>query len=215
MQIETVGILIDMYPFSERDMIARIFTKDAGVLVGLLRGAAIAKKNKPLIGQMGCVSWNARLESQLGTFHWEAEKNLSVPLMLDNQLLKFMNAAFALIAVLIPERESYEFLYDKTVQLLNDLSTSDLPNDVYLIWEINLLSALGYALDLSKCSGCKRTDNLCYISPKTGRAVCYDCGKPYQNKLYRLPVSLTVTGHFISNICSIQSVEVPLPRKIL
>ena len=107
MQIETDGILINMRPFSERDCIAHIFTPDNGVLVGMLRGAAIAKKNKPLIGQVGRISWVARLDSQLGVFHWEPEKNLSVPLMLNGDLLKIMNAVFALIYTLIPERESY------------------------------------------------------------------------------------------------------------
>lgn len=50
MKIETYGILINIKPFSERDAIAHIFTKDSGVLVGMLRGAVSAKKNKPLVG---------------------------------------------------------------------------------------------------------------------------------------------------------------------
>ena len=215
MQIETVGILINMYPFSERDMIARIFTQDSGVLVGMLRGAVVAKKNKPLIGQYGAVSWNARLDSQLGVFHWESEKNLSAPLMLNNDLLKMMNAAFALIGTLIPERESYEPLYMNTLQLLKDLAVSQSPYDDYLKWEICLLSELGYALDLSKCSGCQKTDNLCYISPKTGRAVCANCGEPYKDKLYKMPVSLVTTERFINGICVAQGVDVPAARKML
>ena len=56
MQIETSGILINMRPFSERDMIAHVFTHDNGVMVGMLRGGAVAKKNKPLVGQFGTVS---------------------------------------------------------------------------------------------------------------------------------------------------------------
>ncbi|MBQ6110423.1 MAG: DNA repair protein RecO [Alphaproteobacteria bacterium] len=215
MQIESSGILINMYPFSERDMIARIFTKDNGVLVGMLRGAAIAKKNKPLVGQCGNVSWTARLDSQLGVFHWESEKNLSVPLMLRFDLLKIMNAAFALIYTLIPERESYEKLYEQTLQLLNDLSHTDSPYESYLNWEIGLLGDLGYALDFSKCSGCGKSDDLCYISPKTGRAVCANCGAPYKDKLYKMPLSLAVSERFIENICNIQGVDVPLSRKIL
>lgn len=215
MQIESTGILINMYPFSERDMVARIFTKDSGVLAGMLRGAVVAKKNKPLIGQYGNVSWNARLDSQLGVFHWESERNLSVPLMLKNDLLKIMNAAFALIYTLIPERESYEKLYERTVQLLKNLPDTDSPYDLYLNWEIGLLKDLGYALDLTKCSGCGATDNLIYISPKTGRAVCAKCGAPYSDKLYKIPLSLAVSGRFIENVCSLQGVEVPMPRKIL
>jgi len=214
MQIETSGILINIRPFSERDAVAHIFTQDNGVLVGMLRGAIGAKKNKSLVGQIGNLSWNARLDSQLGVFHWEPLKNLSAPLMQNNDLLKIMNSVFALIYTLIPERESYESLYFQTAQLLKDLPNCSEPYDLYLKWEIVLLNELGYALDLSKCSGCQTRENLCYVSPRTGRAVCRDCGEPYKDKLYKLPLNLDVTKRFVDNICNAQGVDIPQPRKI-
>ena len=215
MQIETNGILINIKPFSERDVIAYIFTCDNGVLVGLLRGGTTAKKNKPLVGQFGNVAWNARLDSQLGVFHWEHEKNLSVPLMMNNDSLKIMNCVFSLIYALVPERESYEHLYKKTFDLLSNLSMTDSPYDLYLNWEIDLLCDLGYALDLTKCSGCQKTEDLIYLSPKTGRAVCADCGAPYADKLYKLPINLNVTKRFIDNVCNMHGIEIPMARKIL
>ena len=214
MQIETDGILINMRPFNERDCIAHVFTRDNGVLVGMLRGAAGKQKNKPLVGQYGHLTWNARLDSQLGVFHFESEKNLSAPLLLNNDLLKIMNSTFALIYALIPERESYEHLYKRTIDLLSNLPDVDNPYDLYLQWEMGLLSDLGYALDLTKCSGCGKTDNLCYLSPKTGRAVCIDCGAPYIDKLYKLTISLNVTKRFINHICTAQGVDVPRIRKM-
>ena len=215
MQIETSGILINMKPFSERDAVAHIFTQDNGVLVGMLRGAVSAKKNRPLIGQVGNVSWNARLDSQLGVFHWESEKNLSAPLLLNTDLLKLMNSAFALIYTLIPERESYEHLYSNTINLLQELPNSTNPYDTYLKWEISLLKDLGYALDLTKCSGCGKTSDLIYLSPKTGRAVCGECGEPYKDKLYKLPINLNVTERFIQQICDMQGTDFPSHRKYL
>lgn len=215
MQIETEGILINIKPFSEKDAVAYVFTKDNGILVGMLRGAMVAKKNKPLIGQFGNVTWNARLDSQLGVFHWEAQKNLVAPLMLNTDLLKLMNSAFALIYTLIPERESYESLYNKTHKLLQELATCDSPYDVYLEWEVFLLGELGYALDLEKCSGCQKTENLCYLSPRTGRAVCKDCGEPYKEKLYKLPLNLSVTERFIRAVCDAQGVDIPVARNFI
>lgn len=214
MQIETEGILINLKPFSEKDAIAHIFTKDNGVLVGMLRGCMASKKNKALVGQYGNLTWNARLDSQLGVFHWEPEKNLSATLMLSNDLLKIMNAIFALIYTLIPERESYEKLFNNTLKILNELPSSTEPYNKYLEWEIGLLGELGYALDLTKCSGCQKTENLYYLSPRTGRAVCAECGKPYHDKLYKLPVDLNITLKFINDICSLQGTEIPLARKI-
>lgn len=215
MQIETDGILINIKPFNERDAVARIFTCDNGVLVGMLRGAMVAKKNKPLIGQLGRVSWNARLDSQLGVFHFECEKNLSAPLMLNNDLLKIMNSVFALIYTLIPERESYQHLYERTISLLQELAVSNAPYDLYLNWEIDLLKDLGYALGLTKCSGCQTKEGLCYLSPKTGRAVCVNCGEPYKDRLYKLPISLDITKLFIRDIYNNLGIEIPVGRKML
>ena len=174
-----------------------------------------SKKNRPLIGQVGNVSWNARLDSQLGVFHWEPEKNLSALLLLNSDLLTLMNSAFALIYTLIPERESYEHLYSDTIQLLQNLPNAQNPYDTYLKWEISLLKDLGYALDLTKCSGCGKSENLYYLSPKTGRAVCIDCGKPYMDKLYKLPINLNITERFIRNICDMQGTDFPTVRKYL
>ena len=214
MQIETNGILINLRAFSERDAVAHIFTRDNGVLVGMLRGAMCAKKNRPLVGQYGAVSWNARLDSQLGVFHWESEKNLAAPLMLNNDSLKIMNSVFSLMDTLVPEREPYNDLYVRTLNLLTDVAGANNPFDLYLDWEIGLLADLGYALDLTKCSGCGKRDDLVFLSPKTGRAVCEDCGAPYRDKLYKLPLNLAVTKRFVNAVCEAQNVDIPMARKI-
>lgn len=213
MKLESVGILIGLRPFNERDSVARIFTRDYGVLVGMMRGAVVAKKNKPLVGQVGVAMWNARLDSQLGMFHWEADKNLAAQIMQTPQCLACMNAAFDVLQTLLPERESYVNLYDETIALLNDLSNGDI--GAYLNWEVNLLCELGYALDLSRCSGCGGVENLKFLSPRTGRAVCDKCAMPYIDRLYKLPLTLRVTLRFLESICRQQGVDVPLMRRML
>lgn len=214
MKLESVGILVALKPLNERDALGVIFSYDYGILHGVLKAGLVAKKNKPLIGQVGQVVWNARLDSQLGAFHWEAEKNLSAALMLRKDSLLFMNSAFDLISLLLPERESYEKLYGDTLLLLQELALQD-SRQAYLKWEIGLLQELGYALDLSKCSGCGAKENLNFLSPKTGRAVCDNCAKPYINKVYKLPLSLDITLRFLENICLQQGTDIPRSRKFL
>ncbi len=214
MKLESDGILISLRPLNERDSVANIFTRENGMLSGVLRGAVVAKKNRALIGQIGWAAWNARLDSQLGTFHWESSENLAAPLMLDMQLLSFMNSAFALLGVLLPERERYVTLYDSTVKMLRGLAMGG-GVDVYLQWEQDLLHDLGFALDLSHCSGCGRTDNLNFLSPKTGRAVCDDCAAPYINKVYKLPLNLDITLGFLSGVCGQMGVDLPQARVYL
>ena len=214
MKLESNGILIGLQPISERDSVGHIFTRDFGMLHGVMRGAVVARKNKPLVAQMGAASWNARLDSQLGAFHWESNENLSAPLMQNMRALACMNAAFALLDTLLPEREPYMNLYDSTIALLRELGGDDSMHK-YLGWEMGLLRELGYALDLTRCSGCGCTENLNYLSPKTGRAVCDDCAAPYINKLYKLPINLDTTMRFISGVCTQQGVAVPSSRLYL
>ncbi len=214
MKLESNGILIGLNPIGERDSVAHIFTRDFGMMHGVMRGAQIARKNRALVGQVGSVIWSARLDSQLGAFHWEAAENLSARLMVDMKMLTYMNVAFSLLNALLPERESYTDLYDLTESLLRTISC-DNANVQYLNWEMGLLRELGYALDLSHCSGCGATDNLNYLSPKTGRAVCDKCAAPYINKLYRLPLNLDTTMHFVSGVCTQIGVDVPPARLYL
>ncbi len=214
MKLESVGILINLRPMGERDSVAHVFTHDFGVMCGVMRAAQIAKKNRPLVGQVGLVAWNARLDSQLGTFHWEAEKNLAAPIMISRDALRFMNSAFELIATLLPEREKYELLYRETIDLLGELASGG-GEESYLKWEINLLREMGYALDLTRCSGCGARENLNYLSPRTGRAVCDNCAAPYITKLYKLPLNINTTRRFLESVCISQGVALPTMRRML
>lgn len=215
MKLESVGILVNIRPFNERDSIARIFTYDHGVLCGMMRGAVVAKKNRPLVGQYGNVAWNARLDSQLGVFHWDAERNLAAILMTSAERLGYMTAAFDLISTMLPERARYEMLFSETISLLRDLNLTSVPAAAYLEWEIKLLRELGYALDLTHCSGCGATHNLNYLSPRTGRAVCDECAAPYIDKIYKLPLTLNTTLRFLDAVCAQQGISVPQSRRML
>lgn len=214
MKLESVGIIVALRPFSERDSVAHIFTRDFGVLVGMMRGAACARKNRPMIGVVGNVSWNARLDSQLGVFHWEQVENPVATLIFNRDKLMHVNAMLGLIDVLLPEREEYKHLYDVTINTLNKMIT-DSARENYQKWEVQLLQDLGYALDLSHCSGCGRHNNLNYLSPRTGRAVCDDCAAPYIERLYKLPLNLGVTIKFVEQICIAQGIQMPNARKML
>jgi DNA repair protein RecO (recombination protein O) len=55
------------------------------------------------------------------------------------------------------------------------------------LFELMLLNATGYGLDLLECAATGTAENLIYISPKSGRAVCAEAGEPYKDKLFHLP----------------------------
>lgn len=213
MKLESDGILISLRPLGERDSVAQIFTREHGVLTGLMRAAQIARKNRPLLGQVGSCTWVARLDSQLGAFHWEAAHNMAAPIMYSPDALAFMTSAFDLISALVPEREGFATLYNDTMNLMSELTAGNI--DAYLQWEISFLRELGYALDLTHCSGCGATENLNYLSPRTGRAVCESCAQPYLTRLYALPLNLTITGHFLDSVCASVGTDLPFSRRAI
>ncbi len=212
MKLESDGILITLTPINGIDSVARIFTRDFGVMRGVMRGAASGRNRRPpLVGQFGNMSWNARLDSQLGAFHWEPTRNMAAIIMGNPESLGLMNAAMDLITTFLPERESYPALFGATMDLFTKLTTNDAGN-AYREWEVKLLSALGYALDLSCCSGCGTHENLHYLSPRTGRAVCDTCAAPYIDKVFKLPITLDTTLHFLSHAAEIMGATIPQSR---
>lgn len=213
MKLESVGILIGIRPFKERDIIATVFTRDFGILKGMIRAGQITKTNRPMLGNFGLVSWNARLDSSLGIFHFESDKNLITHLMRAQNLLMFANSAFALLSALLPEREKYENLFNKTIELFLRLNNKS--EKSYIDWELELLQQLGYGLNMNGCSNCGCTNDLNYLSPNTGRAVCNKCAAPYIDKLFRLPIDLQTIKKFIGKVCIAHGIKIPIEREIL
>ena len=54
---------------------------------------------------------------------------------------------------------------------------------IYVRLELGLLQELGFGLDLEKCAATGATEDLAYVSPKTGRAVSRAAAGPYKEKL--------------------------------
>ena len=94
----------------------------------------------------------------------------------------------------------------------------------YVRWEQDLLRALGFGLDLSRCAVSGARADLAYVSPRTGHAVSRTAGLPHHDKLLGLPkflwrdspadeaqlvLGMTLTGHFLA-----QHVFVPQGRTL-
>jgi DNA repair protein RecO (recombination protein O) len=97
---------------------------------------------------------------------------------------------------------------------------------VYVRFEAGLLQELGFALDFSRCAATGTTDDLVYVSPKSGRAVSRAAGEPYADRLLPLPPfllsaqgglrpgdigdGLLLTGHFLESFV-FAAMNRPLP----
>jgi DNA repair protein RecO (recombination protein O) len=87
----------------------------------------------------------------------------------------------------LPEREPHPGAHMAFEALVSAFAHDAIWPAVFVRFEAGLLADLGFGLDLSKCAATGSTDDLIYVSPKTGRAVSREAGEPYRDRLLALP----------------------------
>ncbi|WP_163847593.1 DNA repair protein RecO [Pseudooceanicola aestuarii] len=220
------GILLAVRRHGETSAIAEVFTAARGRHAGVVRGGA-SRRIAPVLqpGAQLDISWRARLEDHLGTFTVEPVRSRAGAL--EGRLsLAGLNAVTALLMFCLPEREAHPRLYHLTEQLLDLMGQDDVWPLAYLRWEQVLLEDMGYGLDLSSCAVTGAEEGLCYVSPRTGRAVTEAGAGDYADRLLPLPPclrgegaapdaevaqALHVTGHFLQTKVAPALGAKPLP----
>jgi DNA repair protein RecO (recombination protein O) len=191
MRWEDGGILVAIRKFGETDQLASFLTRSHGLACGLVKGG-ISRKQKPYlqIGNSFGIVWKSRLEEQLGFFSFEPERLLGASMFDAPEKLAALSSCCSLLSDSLAENHPCERVFRMTESLIESLSGPDDLNCVlfdYMVWEKELLSELGFRLSLEKCNATGATDDLCYISPKTGHAVCRAAGEPYKDRLLKMP----------------------------
>ncbi|MGD9638465.1 MAG: DNA repair protein RecO [Alphaproteobacteria bacterium] len=191
MEWQDEGIILGAKKYGESSHIVTIFTPNNGKTAGLVKssGSSGKKGNILQLGNLVSIRWRSRLENNLGNFNLELIESYSFKLLDDPIKLSTLSSACALIEKTLPERESYQDLYFEFKNFFQTISCDDWAKR-YVEWEVLLLETLGYGLDLSCCAATGVTNNLIYVSPKSGCAVCEEAGRSYQNRLLPLPLFL-------------------------
>ena len=222
------GILLSVRKHGETSAIIDVFTPERGRHAGVVRGGT-SRKLAPVLqpGARLDLVWRARLEEHLGAFTVELSKSRSAALFGDRDALAALNAITALLLFALPEREPHPRLHAATEAMLDLLGQSEAWPVAYLQWELALLEALGYGLDLSRCAVTGAPDDLVYVSPRTGRAVSGSGAGDWADRLLPLPPELLgvvtpdlaeigeglgTTGHFLTHGLAHALGDRPLPE---
>lgn len=172
----------------EGSLILSLLTRTQGRQRGLVRGGAKSRQRgayEP--GTLVTATWRARLEEHLGHLQIDPGTSYVAGLLDDPLRLGCLEAAVALVELTLPEREPHPAAFDGLVRLLGHLDRDDGYAAAHLMWELDLLTELGYGLDLAACAVTGSTGDLAWVSPKTGRAVSEAAGFAYRDKLLVLP----------------------------
>jgi len=154
------------------------------VLVRGARGKRLASVLQP--GNGVIATWRARLEDHLGTYSIEPV-HLRAATVIEQPIALFALSTMTALLAALPEREPHRRLYDGAQVLLDNPEAPAIMGLLMVRFELALLGELGFGLELSRCAATGGTAELCYVSPKSGRAVSRDAGLPYHNRLLALP----------------------------
>ena len=230
MQWQDEGIVLGVRRHGESSVIAEVMTRGHGRHLGLVRGGR-SKRMQPVLqpGNGVSVAWRARLDQHLGNFQIEPLELRAARLMETATAVYGVQAMAALLR-LLPERDPHPHLYEALGIILAHLHQPQDAGELFVRFEIAVLEDLGFGLDLTRCAATGATDQLTYVSPKTGRAVSDEAGAPWRDKLLALPPFLTegnrqaadreslteafaLTGYFLErHVYEPRGIEMPEPR---
>jgi DNA repair protein RecO (recombination protein O) len=209
------GFVLATRRHGENALIVDLLTSEHGRHAGLVRGGQSPKVRAMLqSGNEVAAVWRGRLDEHLGTIACEMVRAHAARFLDDPGRLAGLTSAAALVGAALPEREPHGDVFTSFARLIEALDSAvDWPAQ-YVRWEHDLLSALGFGLDLSRCAVSGATAGLAYVSPRTGRAVSRTSGLPYHDKLLPLPeflwrntpadeaeldLGMTLTGYFLAH----------------
>jgi DNA repair protein RecO (recombination protein O) len=208
------GLVLSVRRHGEHDAIVSLLTQHNGRHAGLVKaGTSRRMKGALQPGNTVKATWRARLEEHLGTFSVEFLHSHSAAALTDPDKLSAIASACAMVDAVLPERQPHPEIYATTLALMEAFAAVDWESR-YALWELELLRDLGFGLDLTSCAATGITEDLTYVSPKSGRAVSTAAGEPYAKRLLALPAflrgetrapsardvlsALALTGHFFA-----------------
>ncbi len=200
MKFSDHGIIISLKKYGENSLIVKVFSQHHGVYRGFVKSVKSSKdKVNFQIGNLISFEYRARIEENLGQFFAvDLVRSFCAKMMFDKLRLSCATSVFSIIDSVFLERDNHQMLFDKLQDFLQKLSDENCQKKEFLAeyirLELKILKTLGYGIDLSSCAVTESEDDLVFVSPKSGRAVSYQAGKPYENKLLKLPNFLISTS---------------------
>jgi DNA repair protein RecO (recombination protein O) len=216
MRIETQAIICAVRAHGEHGAIVRALTPDDGIQAGYVRGGR-SRRLRPVLlpGNLVAAEYRARTDEQLPHLGVELVASRA-PLHVEALPAAAIEWVSALTAAALPEGQPYPRLYEALDGVLGAIEAAPSAKGwaaALVRYELLLLGELGFGLDLSECAATGATEDLAFVSPKSGRAVSREGAGAYRDRLLPLPPFLLgggpaewddifggirLTGHFLS-----------------
>ncbi len=182
------AFVLSARPHGDTGVVAELLTENHGRRAAYVAGGA-SRKMKPFLqaGARVAADYRARTSDHLGSARLEPVGEGPSALFDDPLALIGLAAAAAVAQGALPEREPHPGAFLAFEALMAAFALPEVWPAVFVRFEAGLLEDLGFGLDLSRCASTGETDDLVWVSPRTGRAVSARAGAPYADKLLTLP----------------------------
>lgn len=192
------GIVLGVRGHGEGGAVATMLTQKHGRHAGYIHGGASSQRLRASLqpGTIADIDWAAQSMDQLGNFTITDSRSVNAAWLDDAAALAALQSVCALIERSVPEREPHPGLFEGTRVFLELLGHGrEVWGAALVFWELALLREMGFALDLSKCVVTGGTEDLHYVSPKSGGAVSAGGAGTYKDRLLPLPGFLRGEGN--------------------
>ena len=197
MRLETQAIICAVRPHGEHGAIVRALTRPDGMMPGYVRGGR-SRRLRPVLlpGNLVQAEYRSRTDEQLAQLSVELAVSRG-PLLAEPLAAAAIDWTTALAASALPEGQAYPKLYDALDGLLSAIEAAPSARGwaaSLVRYELLILSELGFGLDLSECAATGATEDLAFVSPRSGRAVSAGAAGAYRDRLLPLPAFLLGRG---------------------
>ena len=188
MQFSGEGYIIKIRNHGEKSAIVTLVSPQKGKMVGYVNGAR-SSRNLGIYQLGNYISFNAYArveENMLSLKGVELLRSYTADFVLNNDKIEALVSMCRLVDECVAENDDLGFLYTTIDDFFTHINDSNWLV-YYSFFEYYLLDFLGIGLDISECAVTGKRQNLQYVSPKTGRAVCAEVGAPYKDRLFAYP----------------------------
>src|SRR5262249_50001270 len=149
--------------------------------LGLVRGGSGSRMRPALQpGNSVQATWRARLDEHLGHYAVEVMRVHPASMPAQSHVLYGVVHLCAL-CLLLRERELPAAVYEALLGALDHLE--DTAAAAFVVrFELQMLAELGFGLDLAACAATGQSEDLGYVSPKSGRAVSRSAGEAWRER---------------------------------
>ena len=181
------GYIIHCRKHGENSLILTVLCKEYGKVCGYVR-SGLNKKTLAVFQPGNKVKIDAwsRVDDNMLSLKVELLVPYAVNFLNNADKLRVLSCFCALCNQCLPELQPLDRFYYFAESFVNLIGEDNWVTH-YCFFEFYLLEFLGVGLDLSECSATGTTENLAFVSPKTGRAVCREAGEPYRSRLFLYP----------------------------